>query len=285
MKRQLKLLIINMYRNAMSRLGHISYYRNHTIIGPFIHFLATASSDFLQLYENHNYDIQTNGELFVLQALTANPISCIFDVGANKGSWSLAAHKLFPKAKIHAFEIAQPTALLLFHNLQGIPNVIVNDFGLGEQAGKTKIRYYKKEDYLTTGVDYQSASVPLFLTGTLEQGDYYARKKNIHHIDFLKIDVEGMEHHVLHGFANMISTHAIDVIQFEYGSLSIITKFLLRDFYLFFDTFDYKVGKIYPTFVLFKEYDMTDENFLGPNYLAISPKRRDLIRLLSSQIP
>jgi len=169
----------------------------------------------------------------------------------------------------------------LTQNLRGISNIVVNDFGLGAAAGEVKIRYYENADYLTTAVDYQGPHDTQFLTATVQKGDHYVKINNIEHIDFLKIDVEGMEHQVLQGFTEMFSKRAIDVIQFEYGTLSIITKFMLRDFYLFFIKYGYKVGKIYPTFVLFKDYDLSDENFLGPNYLAISPERMDLYNLFA----
>lgn len=277
----LKSLIIRIYRKSMKRLRHIARFRNHSVFGPPLRFVANACSDFLEYYENHDYDIQNNGELFVLRSMTSTPVSCLFDVGANQGGWSLAANRLFPEAAIHAFEIAQPTAKRLAQNIRNISNIVVNDFGLGAAAADTKIRYYENADYLTTTVDYQNVHDSQFLPAALQQGDHYAKTNNIEHIDFLKIDVEGMERQVLQGFAEMLSKRAIDVIQFEYGTMSIISRFLLRDYYLFFDKYGYNVGKIYPTFVLFKEYDLLDENFLGPNYLAVSPERMDLVNLLA----
>ena len=44
--------------------------------------------------------------------------------------------------------------------------------------------------------------------------------------------------------------------------------FLLRDFYLLFAGYGYVVGKIYPDYVEFRDYDLGDEDFIGPNYLA-----------------
>ncbi|WP_371270960.1 FkbM family methyltransferase [Flavobacterium sp.] len=55
--------------------------------------------------------------------------------------------------------------------------------------------------------------------------DNYCLKNKIHKIDFLKIDTEGFEIHVLEGAATMIENQAIDRIQLEHGSIqSIISQ-------------------------------------------------------------
>jgi hypothetical protein len=88
-------------------------------------------------------------------------------------------------------------------------------------------------------------------------------------IDFLKVDVEGMEERVLKGFAGMLALGAIKIIQFEYGYVNAVTKFLLRDFYEMLRPYDMVIGKIYPTYVDFREYKLNHEDFLGPNFLAV----------------
>jgi hypothetical protein len=80
----------------------------------------------------------------------------------------------------------------------------------------------------------------------------------------------------------MLTAEAIDCVQFEYGQICILTKFLLYDFYkLLQDTYSYTIGKIKPLHVAFKPYQFFDEDFLGTNYLAVSPRRKDLIELLA----
>ena len=55
----------------------------------------------------------------------------------------------------------------------------------------------------------------------------------------------------------------------------------MYDFYEFFTQKNYVVGKIYPNYVDFKDYTLDDENFLGPNYLAVKKEYQDLISALS----
>jgi len=56
---------------------------------------------------------------------------------------------------------------------------------------------------------------------------------------------------------------------------------LLYDFYRFFEEHGYQVGKIYPDHVEFRGYSVRDEDFRGPNYLAIRRELQDLIAALS----
>ena len=54
-----------------------------------------------------------------------------------------------------------------------------------------------------------------------------------------------------------------------------MTHFLLYDFYEFFETRGYVVGKIYPNYVDFRAYDLNDEDFLGPQRRVQSGKYGD----------
>jgi hypothetical protein len=72
------------------------------------------------------------------------------------------------------------------------------------------------------------------------------------------------------------------VIQFEYGYANALSRFLLRDYYTLFDAYGYRIGKIYPKRIEFKEYDVEDENFWGPNYIAVRNDLADLQKALSA---
>jgi Methyltransferase FkbM domain len=108
------------------------------------------------------------------------------------------------------------------------------------------------------------------LRGRVVRGADYCAEHGISTIDCLKIDVEGAEHLVLQGFGDLLTPNRIPVIQFEYGMVNIVTKFLLRDFYQLLEGRGYRVGKLFPRQVRFREYRFRDEDFLGPNYVAAS---------------
>ncbi|MCG8321237.1 MAG: TonB-dependent receptor [Cytophagales bacterium] len=111
----------------------------------------------------------------------------------------------------------------------------------------------------------------------LVRGDDFMKKHKIDYIDFLKLGIEGAEFDALKGFENSIKHTNIKAIQFEYGYINISTKKLLIDYYKFFESNGYIVGKIFPKLVEFRKYDFKYEDFLGPNFIAVSQSDSRLI--------
>jgi hypothetical protein len=67
------------------------------------------------------------------------------------------------------------------------------------------------------------------------------------------------------------------VIQFEYEKLNTVNKFLLKDFYALLGGCGYALGKIFPTYVDFRDYAYEHELSWGSNYLAVLKDRPDLL--------
>jgi FkbM family methyltransferase len=234
-------------------------------------------------YANVSYDLNINGERFVLEALSTYRPSVIFDVGANVGDWTLAATTRCPTAVVYAFEIAQSTYNTLVDNTRRRGEVRCHNIGLSDRSGTVRIRHYPTAPALTTSSDYPHPFEFVEMDVPVTTGDAYAAANGVEHIDLLKIDVEGMEGHVLQGFRGMLSRKAIDLVQFEYGRVSILNRFLLRDFYSFFRELGYMTGKVFPNYVDFRAYDMADEDFLGPNYLACRADKPEYLKAFGGQ--
>ncbi|MEE9296451.1 MAG: FkbM family methyltransferase [Phycisphaerae bacterium] len=243
--------------------------------------VAGLCRSILNAYDNLNYDHDTNGERFVLEALRGRPLSCLFDVGANVGQWTMMARNIFPHSEIHCFEVMPPTVEKLRKHVEEDGKITVNSCGLSDGNGSIALRCFSGNDALTTSTDYPHDLPVSEARGEVITGDGYVQRKGIKHIDFIKIDVEGMEHQVLAGLTETLAAGKVDMVQFEYGRVNIITKFLLRDFYAFFDRHGFAVGKIYPDHVAVGDYSLEDEDFGGPNYLAVRRARGDLVRLVS----
>ena len=122
------------------------------------------------------------------------------------------------------------------------------------------------------------------LKTSLESGDSYCKRNNIKEIDILKIDVEGAEHLVLKGFSDMLSEGAIKAIQFEYGYTHADAKFLIKDFYKLLKGYDYLIGPLKPSGVLFMDFDYALNDFKsGPNYVAVHKSQKDIIDKVKGQ--
>jgi FkbM family methyltransferase len=188
----------------------------------FFDALGKIAAVFLKAYENQDFDMERNGEERIVKIISSLKPRCVFDVGANVGEWSLLVSRFCPKCEIHAFEIRTETFNKLKNKFAGYENIHLNDFGLSDSEGKIEI-YYSSENEL----DPTSTAYPLFdmkenmstygasQIGKVRRGENYIDDNDILDIDFLKIDVEGMELLVIKGFAEGL--RKVKVIQFEYG--------------------------------------------------------------------
>jgi FkbM family methyltransferase len=246
--------------------------------------MDAAATAFHRAYENSAYDFEANGEARVLRVLAGHDTVRVFDVGANVGDWTLAARKALPEADIHSFEIAPATFAKLSRRVASVqPAITLNLVGLSAAVGRLRLNYVEQADFLSSGVAVVGPWAPQQIDVNVITGDLYCAERNIDRIDLLKIDVEGMEPQVLAGFARMLAARQIRVIQFEYGVINIAARFLLKDFYDQLTADGYRIGKIYPRCVKFREYDWRHEDFIGPNFLAVRATAHDLIRRLEGR--
>ncbi len=244
--------------------------------------VAALSRHVLDWQANLDYELDSNGEALVLQRLAQFGPQLIVDGGANVGDWSLAAHTHCTQAQLHAFEIARPTFETLRARVAGCPRIQVHNLGLSDAPGSLTLRHYAQAPALTTATAYPHPFEAQSLQAEVVRGDDFLMALGVQHINMLKIDVEGMEDQVLRGFDRLLQNRAVDLVQFEYGRVNILSHFLLADFHSFFRQRGYRVGKLYPDGVEWREYELADEDFRGPNYLACRDDRPDLMQALSA---
>ena len=237
-------------------------------------------------WKNSEFDIDINGEATLMERLRPFSPRIVLDVGANIGDWSLAALKYLPGATVHAFEIAPATSAKLGANAVSMGDrLIVNACGLGEATGEITLYYTPESDTASSTVSLaMDIARPNHGVTRVEEmkapittGDAYMAEHTLTHIDFLKIDVEGAELSVLKGFTDAFARKAIEVVQFEYGQVNLRTRVFLEDFYQFFTAHGFLVGKRLPEGVGFKPFELSDEDFIGLNFVACRADRADLV--------
>jgi FkbM family methyltransferase len=243
---------------------------------------AKLCQQYLKWFGNASYKPSRNGERWVLHALSKEPIATVVDVGANVGAWSLMAAELFPRAMVYALEVVPETAATLRARVGQYDRIKPFNLGLAAHTGTLSLRYTATASTHATFTDYPHRWGGDRLECPVMRGDEFLASEGINSVDYLKIDVEGAEHLVLQGFESLLRERRVRFIQFEYGRVNILTHFLLRDFHQLFEGYGYVVGKIYPDYVDFRNYDLGDEDFLGPNYLACRAGDEMLIRLRGS---
>jgi FkbM family methyltransferase len=221
------------------------------------------------------YDMAANGEGLLLERTSDLGYRTLFDVGANRGHWTLAARRAQPAARIHCFEIVPSTFELLRATLAGQEGVELNPFGLSEQDGEVEV-FATTDTAISSLYDWGNPTAVRTLCRVM-RGDSYCAERGIERVDILKIDTEGAEALVLKGFSGMLAAGRIGLVQFEYNRGAIESHFLLRDFHAFFGAHGYAVGKLTGDGVLFREYHHSQEDFVGPNCVACRADDQALI--------
>lgn len=248
-----------------SFMRYIAGHRRNIFVRGLNKFAETVYRGF----RNLNYDLNTNGERWVMERVGKMKPRVVFDVGANVGKWSISFAQISPSTEIYCFEIVPETGEILKRNTSPFPNIHVETYGLGETKKEVKVKYFPQMSGLSTLLDYPHPYEFKMIKGEIKRGDDVMMEKGIEEIDLLKIDVEGEELMVLKGFENSLSQGRIKIIQFEYGKANILSRTFLKDFYDLLIPYGFVIGKIYPRYVEFKDYELDDEDFLGPNYLAV----------------
>jgi FkbM family methyltransferase len=250
---------------------------------PVLKTAAELCRQYLKWFGNGSYKPARNGERWLLSTLHTEAIRTVLDVGANVGNWSLMAAEFFPDATIYALEAVPATAAKLRSRVGTEQRIKPFNLGLAERTGTLALNFHPGASTHATFTAYPHSWTGERVECPVMRGDEFLKQEAIGQVDFLKLDVEGAEHLALEGFEVALGQQRIRLVQFEYGRVNVLTHFLLRDFYQLFARYGYAVGKIYPDHVDFRDYDLADEDFLGPNYLAC--RQDDAVRqLLTSAV-
>ncbi|MBD2093921.1 FkbM family methyltransferase [Trichocoleus sp. FACHB-591] len=251
----------------------------HRVLGhsPFIVRLAILLRNQAQCIVNHHIsegaDSLKNGEMWLVQLVA--PSSFVFiDVGANLGNWSSYFLKSAPKLKKGIlFEPSDYTFSKLKDRFSlnkeiKIVKSAVSD-KLGEmpffeepQAGETSS--------LVSGVSNSKSIKKIVPVTTL---DIEVERYGLEYIDFLKVDAEGYDLHVLRGASSLLLAQKIGIIQFEYGRAWALAGSTLASASSMLENFGYEVFLLKKDGFYQIDYKVYGEYFAYSNFIAISPHR------------
>lgn len=158
----------------------------------------------------------------------------VMDVGANTGRYSDRIKEFATDATIYAFEphpvnFGRLKAQAAKYGYTALP------LGCSDAEGQATLYDYPQGG-TTHASMYEGTITELRERETSEWNielttiDRFVEREQVGHIDLLKIDTEGNELKVLMGAKQAIENGMIDVIQFEFNEMNVVSRAFLRDF-------------------------------------------------------
>ena len=221
-----------------------------------------------------SYSPHLNGEIELLQALSKlydGKKLIYFDVGVHLGTFTEMITDCIRRYEGHLFEISDRTFKKCVEKLGDNQCLIINNLGLSDSDGEVEIRYYMDAIAQSgiSGVAAEKNFAYEIHKAQCTTGSIYCREKEISHIDFLKVDAEGYDLHVLRGFEDLLTKGVIDIMQFEYNYRHGDVHISMRDFYQYLTNYGYRIGALRQSGVDFKEFEPQDNSYdRGLNFVA-----------------
>jgi FkbM family methyltransferase len=223
-------------------------------------------------------DVFNSGENAIFKVLKnlGNPPYCIFDVGANNGSFTkLAISKLQNEPfSIHCFEPSQEAFKKLTQDYLRDKRIKLNNVALGRARGCGQLYYDASGSGIASltkrKLDHFGIAFDKSETVKIETIDNYSALNDINRIHLLKMDIEGHELDALSGAKMMFDKKLVDIVTFEFGGCNIDTRTFLQDFWYFFNQVGMTLFRITPSSYLYpiQSYKEIDEQFRTTNFLA-----------------
>ncbi len=218
-----------------------------------------------------------SGEKFFIESLDIDaPI--VFDVGAYTGGYAEKINTNFSNPNIFSFEPQPFNYEQISNKFKSFDNIKLLNIAVGEEKGKIYLFDSKKggDSQLAScfknviEVNYAQESTKYEVD--LDTIDNIFEINNLNHIDILKIDTEGNELNVLKGAQKLIENNKINIIQFEFNNMNVVSRTFFRDFVELLSNYDFY--RMLPDGLVKLNYDyqypVSQEIFYFQNIIAIN---------------
>lgn len=266
-KLKVMLFVTEVYRRIFGRKIFIKF-------NKFLYHLSLHGMGILN-YENFRISGEEN---FLKKITKEKDVKVIFDIGANKGLYSIKTMESNPNVTLYAFEPNDKTFEQLLQNANKYKFRAFN-FGVGERNEIADIYDYKEKDGSSHASLYKDVLEKLHNSESIAHKirivtiDSFAKNNNIDRINLLKIDTEGNELKVLQGSSNLIKNNKIDIIHFEFNEMNVYSRVFFRDFYEILENYNF-FRMILDGLIFLDRYNpIYNEIFAYQNIVAV---RKDL---------
>lgn len=202
--------------------------------------------------------------IYYFEAKSNKPV--IFDCGANIGIAVLYFKWLYPGSVIYVFEPDPLTFSLLEKNINqnNFKNVILHNIALYNKNGTADFYIDKKNPgWLTMSVLYERLPKDKIRVKTMQLSGYISNLN----IDFLKMDVEGIEYDILNDLIKKKKIFQIKEMVIEYHHLIGNKKSSFSEFLSFFEKSGFKYRIAAHANPLYKQNEFQDINIYAYNQI------------------
>ena len=228
----------------------------------------------IKYYLNSGSNHLKNGEAWLARQAASNSFIFI-DVGANVGNWThFFREAASGNVKGLLFEPSQQAVEKLRQRFQQVDEIEILEYAVSDEVGE--MYFYEEPNAgetssLVASFSHSTAAKKIVQLTTI---DIEVEKRNWEYIDFLKIDAEGYDFHVLRGASNLLCQERIGIIQFEYNSPWALVGSTLGSALRFLNSFGYKIFLLKETGLFELRYEIYGEYFEYSNFVAIAPNRQ-----------
>lgn len=132
--------------------------------------------------------------------------SIVLDIGANIGLHSLSFAQMAPYGRVIAFEPSLPTFELLVMNVTGKSNVLPINMAISDSVGILDF-FQASDNAYSSLVNTKRKDIVKVSKVECTKTDEIVEKLKLPRVDFIKIDVEGLEFNVLKGMEKVIKKY------------------------------------------------------------------------------
>ena len=244
--------------------------------------LADAARRYLGAFDHSSGDARFNGEEDLLRRLSSAGRLTIVDCGANVGTWARSARLSFPNATIHAIEPIAETLTDLKTAVAHDADVFVHAVALSDHIGVASMAVDDRNRATASLTASGAGSASRLVTVPLTTGDQFLDEHSIAHLHLLKIDAEGHDLAVLHGFRRALDHRLIDVIQFEISGWNAMNRTWVGEFFDLLNGVGYVVGRVVPGGAELGPYRPGLEDFSRTqNFVAVDALLTDMVNAVT----
>jgi FkbM family methyltransferase len=191
--------------------------------------LSNQLNGIVALHLGHDIDHTTNGEVWIMDQVAPGAATFI-DIGANKGEWTaLFLARCKGSARGVLFEPSESAYEHLHARFSRQPGIQVVRAAVSDRVGS--VSFHEEPNLgetssLVPGFSRPGATVKTVDSITVDDA---IERHRLETVDYLKIDAEGYDLHVLRGSERSLREHRVRFLQFEYNDAWRSAGSTLRD--------------------------------------------------------